>query len=180
MFARTPRLTLRPRWPEDAAALTEAVSHESVATNLARLPWPYRRDHAEAWLAAPRPAPDATFVILAHDRAYPRLIGVMSIAPEGDRPALGYWLTPAAWGYGYATEAGRAVLGVARHALGLAHLTSSYFIDNPASGRVLEKLGFREVARGSRFCLARGRDVPCVEVERTLAGKRDAALCLTA
>ena len=31
MFARTPRLTLRPGWPEDAPALTQAIAHYDVA-----------------------------------------------------------------------------------------------------------------------------------------------------
>ena len=40
MFARTKRLTLRPGWPEDAPALTQAIGHEAVIAKLTRAPWP--------------------------------------------------------------------------------------------------------------------------------------------
>jgi RimJ/RimL family protein N-acetyltransferase len=171
MFARTPRLTLRPPWPEDAHTLSLAIGHESIATKLSRLPWPYTRAHAEEWLARPRSATDASCVILSHELEYPELIGVMSIEQSDTGAELGYWLTPAAWGRGYATEAGRAMLGMARHALGLKRLQSGYFADNPASGHVLRKLGFRETGEELRECLARGHPVPCITMELALEAR---------
>lgn len=171
MFARTPRLTLRPGWPEDAAALTAAIAHEAVVFELARVPWPYTRNDAEHWLArAPAPR-DVTLHILAHDGPVPRLIGAVGVHPAEGAGAheLGYWLTPAAWGHGYATEAGHAMLAIARHAMGLRQLASSYFVDNPASGRVLAKLGFRETATVvQRHCRALGTERPCALVMRDL------------
>jgi RimJ/RimL family protein N-acetyltransferase len=165
MFARTPRLTLRPGWPEDAAAVAQALAHEHVAANLSRVPWPYGEDDARAWLATPRDAHDICLLILAHDRPAPRLIGAISLEAATDGPPeLGYWLTPSAWGRGYATEAGRAVLHIARHALGLKQVRARHFIDNPASARVLGKLGFRETGRAATFSRARGRDVASVTV----------------
>lgn len=170
MFARTHRLTLRPGWPEDAPALAAAIGHESVVHMLARVPWPYSVGDAESFLARPRSVTDFTLLILAHEGAQPRLIGAIGLAPEGDSHELGYWLTPAAWGRGYATEAGRAMLGIARHALGLKHLVSGHFADNPASGRVLAKLGFRRTGRiVPRYSAGRGEDVPCRLVELDLA-----------
>lgn len=169
MFARTPRLTLRPGWPEDAAALTQAVAHESVAINLSRLPWPYTEADAREWLATPRRATDVVLLILAHHGPAPSLIGAISLDRESaGAPELGYWLTPAAWGRGYATEAGHAVLHMARHALGLKRLCARYFIDNPASGRVLGKLGFRETGHAATFSRARGREVASVMLARDL------------
>lgn len=169
MFARTPRLTLRPAWPEDAAALTAAIAHEEVAYKLARLPWPYTQAHAENWLARPQGRRDLTLMILAHESPCPRLIGGIGIHPDGDGDEIGYWLTPTAWGRGYATEAGRAMLGIARHAMGLKRLRSGHFLDNPASGRVLAKLGFRTTGVELRHCLALGVDKPCATLERELA-----------
>ena len=157
MFARTPRLTLRPGWPEDAPALARAIAHEEVAFKLSRLPWPYTLAHAEDWLArAPEPDNHA-FLIFAHDRGpRPELVGGMGLHPWDGDLEIGYWLTPAAWGQGYATEAGRAVVGIARHALGRDRLRGRHNVDNPASGHVLRKLGFRETGRCTTPCLARG------------------------
>jgi len=162
MFARTKRLTLRPGWPEDARALSEAIGHEAVATKLARVPWPYALGDAEAFLASQRGSADPRFMILLHDGAETRLIGGIGIhdEPDGTRQ-LGYWLTPDAWGRGYATEAGRAVIEMARHALGYKRLHAWHFADNPASGRVLTKLGFRRTGYVEpRRSLARGGTAP--------------------
>jgi RimJ/RimL family protein N-acetyltransferase len=169
MFARTKRLTLRPGWPEDAPAMTQAIAHESVAMKLARLPWPYNEAHATEWLALPRAATDATCLILNHEPDYPRLIGCIGVEMREGAPNLGYWLTPDAWGRGYATEAGKAVLGMARHALGLKRLHSGYFADNPASGNVLRKLGFHETGEEMRESVARGHVARCITMELDLA-----------
>ena len=160
MFARTPRLTLRPGWAEDAPALAAAIAHESVVSKLERVPWPYTLDDAVGFLAR-SPAPgEATCLILAHESERPRLIGVVGIHAQERGHVLGYWLTPDAWSHGYATEAGRAMLGIARHGLGLRRLESRHFIDNPASGHVLRKLGFRPTGQILRLG-SRARSAPC-------------------
>jgi RimJ/RimL family protein N-acetyltransferase len=160
MFARTERLTLRPPWPEDAPALAEATGHEAVVKMLARAPWPYQLDDAVAWTAASS-APDVPrFLIFAHDHDSPRLVGAIGIDGEGHD--LGCWITPSAWNRGYATEAGRAVIAIARDTLRLPHLRASCFSDNPASGRVLGKLGFSETGRAAQPSLARGSVAPAI------------------
>jgi RimJ/RimL family protein N-acetyltransferase len=62
---------------------------------------------------------------------------------KGDAPELGYWFDEAYWGRGFASEAAGAVLKFARDVLGLKRLKSGHAVDNPASGRVLAKLGFK-------------------------------------
>lgn len=164
MFARTKRLTLRPGWPEDAAAIARAIGHEDVVTRLSRVPWPYSEAQAAEWLATPRAKDNVALSILAHEEATPRLVGGIGIHPAEDLGGyeIGYWLTPDAWGRGYATEAGRAVLGIAQYAMGLKSLRARYFFDNAASGNVLRKLGFRITGRTTTPCLALGRDVESV------------------
>ncbi|MDR6786667.1 RimJ/RimL family protein N-acetyltransferase [Sphingomonas sp. BE138] len=163
MFALTPRLTLRPGWLEDAPALTRAIAHEAVVGRLARAPWPYALDDAEAFLSLPRGATEPRFAIVERAAGY-RLIGGIGLhRAEGGDHELGYWLTPDAWGRGYATEAGRAVIAIARHALPITRLTAYHHADNPASGRVLRKLGFVETGRSQRHALARGGMVEAVD-----------------
>jgi RimJ/RimL family protein N-acetyltransferase len=176
MFARTKRLTLRPGWPEDARALSEAIGHEDVVTKLARVPWPYALGDAQTFLAGKRGGADPVFMILAHDGAAPRLIGGIGIHRDADGGhLLGYWLTPSAWGRGYATEAGEAVVAMARHALGYKRLTAWHFADNPASGRVLNKLGFQPTGRTEpRYCAARGGTAPGVGYALDLADEQAA------
>lgn len=179
MFARTKRLTLRPGWPEDAAALAQAVAFEQVAFKLSRLPWPYTHDDAVTWLTMDRTPDNVVCLIFAHEQATPRLIGNIGVHPADDGSGgheIGYWLTPDAWGRGYATEAGQAMLGIARYAMGLKRLVSGHFVDNPASANVLRKLGFRPTGRiEPQFCRARGRAVDCVKLELDLEKDEPAA-----
>jgi RimJ/RimL family protein N-acetyltransferase len=161
MFARTPRLLLRPGFPEDAPALAAAIGDESVVRNLAVVPWPYTVRDAEAFLAAPKDPVLPSFLVFERGDGGPRLIGSCGL---GRRPSgaveLGYWIGRSFWGRGFATEAGRALLDIA-HALGLRQLEASHFIDNPASARVLDKLGFESTGLiAPRMNCARGTEVP--------------------
>ena len=74
---------------------------------------------------------------------------------------MGYWIARPYWGLGFATEAGRQLMGIAR-AMHLPKLTAGHFLDNPASGAVLRKAGFRPTGRIEQVhSLARGREVAC-------------------
>jgi RimJ/RimL family protein N-acetyltransferase len=91
----------------------------------------------------------------------PQLVGSVGL---GRRPSgaveLGYWISRPFWGRGVATEACTALLDIAR-ALGLKQLEASHFIDNPASARVLDKLGFESTGIiAPRMSCARGAEVP--------------------
>lgn len=181
MFARTKRLMLRPGWPEDAEALALAIAHESVVTKISHAPWPYTVEDAAGFLLRPRAVDDVVMLITVPEGPAPRLVGCIGLHPEGDRHELGYWLTPEAWGRGYATEAGRRVVQIARHALGITRLQAGHYVDNPASGRVLAKLGFRPTGRVEpQFCRARGREVACVKLTLELDDDRSDAVRLAA
>ncbi len=168
MFARTERLLLRPGWVEDAPQLHAAIADEAVAYKLAQLPWPYTVDDAAAWLGRNRGDGECDCIILLRTPGAPTLIGGVGIGLRDGRHELGYWIASAHWGRGYATEAAAAVVAMARDSLKLERLTSGHFADNPASGRVLAKLGFAVTGQEPRHCLARGIDVPCVTLAKDL------------
>ena len=161
MFVRTERLTLRPGWAEDAPLLAEAIGHEQVVRNLARAPWPYPPEAAESYVQSFGDATEPKFLIFEHLDGRIRLIGGMGIGAHKDKSQdFGYWITPDAWGRGYATEAGRAVLRAAK-AAGVRHVTAANYVDNPASGRVLRKLGFRPTGGiVSQYSRGRGGEAP--------------------
>ena len=84
------------------------------------------------------------------------LIGAGSIGPDENEPGawcFGYNLRRDAWNQGYATEATRAMIDLARQAYGVKVFTANHAIDNPASGRVMEKCGlhFDHYGEYSRF-----------------------------
>lgn len=168
MFARTNRLLLRPAWEEDVAALHATIGDEAVVRNLARTPWPYRIEDAHAFVGLARDPLLPDFLIFARTHGAPRLIGGVGLSPEKDGSVeLGYWIARPYWGLGFATEAARAVIGLADHSLRLPKVVAGHFLDNPASANVLRKLGFRPTGEMfMRRSLARGRDVACARFVR--------------
>jgi RimJ/RimL family protein N-acetyltransferase len=161
MFARTPRLLLRPGFPEDAPALASAIADQAIVMNLATAPWPYSVRDAEAFLASPRDPILPSLLIFERGPVAPQLVGACGL---GRRPSgaveMGYWIARGFWGRGYATEACTALIDIAR-TLGFASLEGSHFLDNPASARVLEKLGFEPLGIiAPRISCARGTEVP--------------------
>jgi len=159
MFARTPRLLLRPGWQEDTKALHAAMADEGVVRNLARAPWPYALSDAEAFIKQDRDPRLPMFLAFNRTQGRPLLIGGCGIGRQEDGSLeLGYWIARPYWGLGFATEATRAVMRIAR-ATGLKDIGSSHFVDNPASGRVMRKVGFRPTGDFiRRFSAGRGEE----------------------
>lgn len=155
------RVTLRPPMRDDAARIADGLGDYGVASNLSRVPWPYELRHAHEWLdmvtAEKDVRTDHPFAIVTGEG----LIGVVGITLRDDGVELGYWLRRSAWGQGYATEAARLALGFAFGELDLSAVYACHFADNPASGRVLQKLGFAYAQDEPRFSLARDCDVVC-------------------
>ena len=69
---------------------------------------------------------------------------------------MGYWIGKPYWGMGYATEAARAVILHAFQKERFDYLTVGHFRENPASARVIAKLGFEPSGELLRDCAARG------------------------
>lgn len=165
MFLRTERLFLRPAWLEDAPELTRAIGHEPVVRMLARVPWPYREEHARAWIERPeeRHLPS---LLVTLPREGGRIVGGCGLHDQDGRAEVGYWIAPDQWGRGFATEALQGLLTIARLA-GHGRLTGRHAADNPASGRVLRKAGFRPTGRARPFH-SLGRSVQLDAPEYTL------------
>ena len=155
MFLRTERLFLRPAWLEDAPELTRAIGQEPVVRMLSRVPWPYREEHAREWIDAPHDPHLPNLLITLPDEGG-RIVGCVGLHEDEGQIAVGYWLAPSHWGRGYATEALSGLLSLARLA-GHRQLFSRHAADNPASGRVLRKAGFRPTGRARPF-RSLGRD----------------------
>ncbi len=188
MFARTERLLLRPGWGEDAPALFEAIRDQGIVRNLATAPWPYRPADAEAFLARERAPEEASCLVFLRTRGAPKLIGGVGFGrTEYGGHELGYWIARPYWGLGFATEAGRAAIDFARHSLRLRKLEASHFLDNPASGRVLRKLGFAPTgAVVERYSAGRRAEARCrlfelrLDSERSIEPEMQAEACAMA
>ena len=161
MFHRSERLFLRPPFTEDWQAILASIGDEGIVRNLANAPWPYGTADARSFVALPvKKKYPRCLITRASDGA---VIGGIGIDEADEGTELGYWIARAHWGQGYATEAGRVMVDLAR-LLGHARLTAGHFRDNPASGRVLRKLGFQVTGTLSRrYSRGRGEEAICVD-----------------
>lgn len=164
MFHRTERLLLRPIWPEDWEMLYSGIADPGVVHNLATAPWPYHEDDARAFAQREQDSYVPGFAVTLPGEG---LIGGAGLGyDEHDEVQLGYWIARAHWGKGFASEAARAVLEMAR-VIGHTRVVAAHFLDNPASGKVLRKAGFRptgEVRPGHSLARGRSDPVACYEI----------------
>ena len=163
MFARTQRLLLRPVWPEDAGALFAAINDQGIVCNLARAPWPYSPDDARDFATRSQDPRFPHFLLTLPSDAGQTLVGSCGLGNRDGDAELGYWIAREHWGKGYATEAAQAVIANA-WMMGHRRLVASHYIDNPASGAVLRRLGFRPTGiTRPRFSAGRGYDAMAQE-----------------
>jgi [ribosomal protein S5]-alanine N-acetyltransferase len=157
----TSRLFLRPPADDDVAAIVALLGDFDVSKNLSSPPHPYREEDAIAFVERVRH--DQTegvghcFMIFRHDDD--ALIGSIGFRERSEAIELGYWIGKPYWGQGYASEAARRTIDFAFGELNLGGLVAGWFHDNPASGRVLEKLGFVRDGEDERHSSARGHAV---------------------
>ena len=165
VILETGRLLLRPPRAADISHFVPLLKDFDVARNLSRVPYPYTEDDACAFVVSAAHGwtsrEDLAFGILRKSPgAY---IGTCGVHPARGWE-FGYWLGKPYWGEGYATEAVRRLVAFAFDELDAPQLTAGWFHDNPASGRVLEKLGCMPDGEEERSCLSRGTNVFCHKV----------------
>jgi|SRR6266496_1121693 len=139
----TARLRLRPYTETDIDELLPLIGVREVAATTLRIPHPYTAQDGKEFLAL---AADPDNIWLAITRLNDgRQIGGIGLRVELEHhhAELGYWLGVQYWRQGYATEAAQAVLRYGFEELGLHRIFASHFKQNPASARVLKKLGMR-------------------------------------
>jgi len=139
----TIRLKLRPYAESDIPELLPLIGTREVAATTLRIPYPYTENDARGFLAMVRDDDKIWLAITLKSDA--RQIGGIGfrIDREHHHAELGYWLGASYWRNGYATEASREMLRYGFQELGLHRIFASHFGHNPASGRVLQKLGMR-------------------------------------
>jgi RimJ/RimL family protein N-acetyltransferase len=139
----TARLKLRPYSEADIAELVPLIGAREVAATTLRIAHPYTEQDARAFLAlAQEPGKIWLATTLRSDG---RQIGGVGLRVEDphQHAELGYWLGVSYWRQGYATEAACEMLRYGFVDLGLHRIFASHFRHNPASGRILVKLGMR-------------------------------------
>lgn len=148
---RTARLTLRPPREGDLDALVAAIGDFEIVRWMSRVPYPYTRADADAAMRRWGDGSQPVWSIFDESG----LVGGIGLIDH-----LGYWIARRAWGQGYATEAGLAVLDWHFAQSGAEPVVAQYMLGNAASARILARLGFRDEGPCEINSLALGRTLP--------------------
>ena len=153
---QTRRLVLREFAQEDAPGVLRLAGAPEIARTTLAIPHPYEDGMAEEWIASLRPSYEAgehvTFAVGLREGG--ELVGSigMNLNARDNNGELGYWIGVPYWGLGYCTEATREVVRYGFEVLGLHRVHSNHFGSNPASGRVMRKVGMiREGTRREHY-----------------------------
>lgn len=163
---RSERLVLRAVKHSDAQVINDYINDPRIYENVARIAPGQSLVSTTDWISKQAPIRQAGAGFTYAIECDAALIGMISLgaALPSSSAGLGYWIAPEHWGQGYATEAGHVLIDFAKASLGIQTIYSNYFVENPASGRVLEKLGFKDISQGEYFCEGQNKMLPHVEL----------------
>ncbi len=154
----TDRLVLTPLTFDHLTQFAEILGHPDVAPMMmpATVPWPI--DDAADILSRSIYLGRLGFrmAILAGER----MVGTCGIGPSG---SVMFAIHPDAWGQGFATEAMQSFISHIFARYTVDQITADHFTDNPASGAVLQKLGFHQTGFGTGTSAARLEPAPVLE-----------------
>jgi len=155
------RFDLRPLRRSDSGLIAHNAGDARVARATVNIPHPYPPGAAEALIArshAPERSED-TWAIDGTCRGGSEVMGLIALTRvDAGRAELAYWITPAWWNTGIASEAVEALLSANPQAA--SSIFASVFQDNAASARVLTNCGFQYLGDAEAYCVARGACVP--------------------
>ena len=145
----TERLVLRPLTAQDAPALQRLAGRREIADTTISIPHPYSEPQARQWIAGTadlfaRGKAAAFGIQLKREGNLVGASGLRDVEAEHSQAELGFWVAVEWWGQGYATEAARAVVGFGFEQLGLNRIYAHHMVRNPASGRVLARIGMKQ------------------------------------
>lgn len=164
-------ICLREPTAADAPIIAEYAGDYDIAKMVATMPHPYSLEDAHEFLEKIK---NAFEVGEGHS---------LAITLDGDFAGfagwfynkmheleIGYWVAKPYWGKGVAGRAVDLLLGVIKvECTDVVEVFAQYMVENPASGRVLEKAGFMSVGNGTDcFSLARGVSKPAIKMIRKL------------
>lgn len=139
------RLLLRRFEESDCDRIESLLNDKEIASNTQSIAYPYPQGEAQRWIAKHRDfyRNGDAYHLAIQLKSNEHLIGAigLEVNKEDHNAELGYWLGREYWNQGFVTEAARRMVEFGFETLGLYRITSHHLTRNPASGRVMEKIG---------------------------------------
>ncbi len=138
------RILIRPFFCSDAPGVQLLAGDRRVSRYTMNIPYPYEDGIAENWIASQKGAwassQRAEFAVV--EKTSERLVGTVGLVDISHNEAeLGFWIGVPFWGNGYCTEAATLLLEYGAREMQIVKFTARHLTANPASGKVMEKLG---------------------------------------
>lgn len=143
----TERLNLRPLAASDVPDVELLAGDREIAATTLNIPYPYPEGAAERWIASSHERfqndEGVTFAITLRETG--AFMGAISLnfRHDAENAEIGYWIGKPFWNQGYTTEAARAILAYGFQTLHLNRMFARHLVRNPASGRVMQKIGMQ-------------------------------------
>jgi [ribosomal protein S5]-alanine N-acetyltransferase len=145
---KTKRLILRPFKLSDAKSVQQKAGKKEIAKTTLNIPHPYPDGVAEEWISTHQSKFESgelvNYAITLKETG--ELIGAVGlvVTKKFNHAELGYWIDKSYWGEGYATEAAKALLDYGFNTHKLYKIFAELMTKNPASGKVVKKLGMKK------------------------------------
>jgi ribosomal-protein-alanine N-acetyltransferase len=137
-------IIMRAIHDDDIPHIQTYASSAEVARNTF-VPHPYPPDGAIHFVSHIRQGweEETAYVFAIVAKEHDQFVGVMGLHPQVKHhlAEVGYWIGHPHWGKGYATEALQLLIQFAFETVGLNRVQAKHFVENPASGRVMQKAG---------------------------------------
>ncbi len=145
----TKRLIIRPFSLDDAKDVQRLAGDFAVAETTLTIPHPYENSMAEEWIGThEKNFQEGTEIVFAITHKTEKYligaIGISNINTKFEKAEIGYWIGKPHWNNGYCTEAVQAVLKYCFVSLKLNKVYAMHFMNNPPSGRIMEKAGMKK------------------------------------
>ncbi len=157
----TSRLILRPLEITDAERVMVLAGDERIAATTLHIPHPYEPGMAESWIEGCHKAWEQGdhFTYGLVEIKDESLVGVCSLMRNSQHKIaeIAYWIGVDYWNTGYGTEAAAAIIEEAFETLDINKIYAAHFSDNPASGRLMQKLGMKKEAELRKHVIKWGK-----------------------
>lgn len=144
----TERLILSQLEEKDIPFIVEFLQHRIFSDLTSNIPYPYTEDDAKFWVKMSREVfENKTGFTFGIRNKEEQIIGAIGLHDrDDDKAELGYWIGIPYWNKGYVTEAANAIIGFGFKELALNKIYATHLLHNPASGKIMEKIGMEQEA----------------------------------
>ncbi len=144
----TGRLVLRAFELTDAPTVQRLAGASQIADTTVNIPHPYPNGLAEEWIAShvENFQTGKELVLAITLKSSYEIIGTIGLVLDdiNNKAELGYWIGTDYWNMGYATEAAKEIIRFGFDEMNLNKIFAHYMARNPASGKVMEKIGMQK------------------------------------